>query len=273
MKLHRHRLQQLGPTTDAAINPAHWNQTGGRSRNAARGRSRGPGRVAIHSRGRSVSAYAIIESERARTSFQRQGQGMGVAVRRGELIVGGGFVLAAAALPLLGGVHHFSLVTVSLYVLGIAVAGHVRFDVGAGFTVPTQAIFVPMLFAVPVSVVPLLVALALALGMAPQVIRGRMSPSWLLTVAGNSWFAVGPAVVPAARRRPQPRRPLGHSRAGSGSAVRVRLRGQRGARATFPRHHDQRAAAGGGDLFDRPRALLARARDRARRISGQRHGR
>jgi putative nucleotidyltransferase with HDIG domain len=142
-----------------------------------------------------MSVHEIKEAERTRASHAQRGAPMGLAVRRGELIVGGGFVLAAAALPLLGGVHHFSLITVSLYVLGIAVAGHVRFDVGAGFTVPTQAIFVPMLFAVPVSVVPILVALALALGMAPQVIRGRMSPSWLLTVAGNSWFAVGPAVV------------------------------------------------------------------------------
>jgi len=32
-----------------------------------------------------VSAYAIIESERARTSFLRQGQRMEMAERRGEL--------------------------------------------------------------------------------------------------------------------------------------------------------------------------------------------
>ncbi len=70
-----------------------------------------------------------------------------------------------------------------------------RFDVGAGFTVPTQAIFVPMLFAVPPALVPLLVALALALGMAPRILRGELSPSWLSTAAVNSWFAFGPALV------------------------------------------------------------------------------
>jgi putative nucleotidyltransferase with HDIG domain len=89
----------------------------------------------------------------------------------------------------------FSLPIAALYVLGIAVAGHVRFDSGAGFTVPTQAVFVPMLFAVPVSLVPLLVAVALALGMAPAILRGRVSPSRILTVPGNCWFAVGPALV------------------------------------------------------------------------------
>ncbi len=121
---------------------------------------------------------------------------MSAAARRGELIIGVCFLVAALALPLIGGVHqHFSPGIVALYIVGIVVAGHIRFDVGAGFTVPTQAIFVPMLFAVPVSLIPLLVALALALDMAPRVAGGRMSPSWLLTVAGNSWFAWGPSLV------------------------------------------------------------------------------
>jgi putative nucleotidyltransferase with HDIG domain len=121
---------------------------------------------------------------------------MGFAVRRGELIVGGVFLLAALVLAILGaGPQRVSLSTAALYVLGIALAGHVRFDVGAGFTVPTQVIFVPMLFAVPVSAVPLLIALALALGMAPGIISGRVSPSWLLTVPANSSFAVGPCLV------------------------------------------------------------------------------
>jgi putative nucleotidyltransferase with HDIG domain len=121
---------------------------------------------------------------------------MALSERRGEVIVGGSFVVAALALPLIGGVNQrFSLPIAALYVLCIAVAGYVRFDVGAGFTVPTQAIFVPMLFAVPVSLVPLLVALALALEMAPTILSGRASASRILTVPGNSWFAWGPALV------------------------------------------------------------------------------
>jgi putative nucleotidyltransferase with HDIG domain len=52
-----------------------------------------------------------------------------------------------------------------------------------------------MLFAVPVSLVPLLVALSLALGMAPAILTGRTHVSRLLSVPGNSWFAVGPSVV------------------------------------------------------------------------------
>jgi putative nucleotidyltransferase with HDIG domain len=153
-----------------------------------------------------VSAYAIIESERARTSFLRQGQRMGVAERRGELIVGGGFACAALILAgtasgrgaAWGGVgwgSDSSLSVAALYVVSLAIAGRIRIDVGSGFTVPTQAVFVPLLFAVPLQLVPLLVALSLALGMTPGVLRGRVPPSRLLTVPANSWFSFGPALV------------------------------------------------------------------------------
>jgi putative nucleotidyltransferase with HDIG domain len=143
-----------------------------------------------------VSAYAIIESERARTSFQRQGQGMGMAERRGESIAGGAFACAALALILLAAPERaFSLPLAALYVVGIAVAGRIRIDVGSGFTVPTQAVFVPMLFAVPLPLVPSLVAAALALGMTPAVLAGRVPASRLLTAPANSWFSFGPALV------------------------------------------------------------------------------
>jgi putative nucleotidyltransferase with HDIG domain len=143
-----------------------------------------------------MSAPAITESERVRVSFARREQRMASGERRAELIVGGGFMSAAIALALTGGLDQdFSLPVAALYVLSMAAAGHVRFDVGAGFTVPTQAVFVPMLFALPVSLVPLLVALSLALGMAPAILTGRVPASRMLTVPGNSWFAVGPAIV------------------------------------------------------------------------------
>ncbi|MHB8235048.1 MAG: HD-GYP domain-containing protein, partial [Solirubrobacteraceae bacterium] len=115
--------------------------------------------------------------------------------RRGALLVGGGFAVAAIAIAAIAGVRGFSPEVAALYVLAIAIAGHVRFDVGAGFTVPTQAIFVPMLFALPPSIVPLLIPLALALGMAPAIVRGEISSSWLVTALANSWFAIGPVLV------------------------------------------------------------------------------
>jgi putative nucleotidyltransferase with HDIG domain len=145
-----------------------------------------------------MSAHAYTESERARASFAARAQRMLADERREELLVGTGFIVVAIALAVIGGVEEsFSLPIAALYVLGIAVASQVRFDIGRGrgFTVPTQAVFVPMLFAVPVSLVPLLVALALALGMAPGILSRKVPISRILTVPGNSWFALGPAVV------------------------------------------------------------------------------
>ena len=143
-----------------------------------------------------MSAHAITESERVRMSFARREQRMASSERRAELIVGGGFMIAAIALALAGGQgQDFSLPIAALYVLSMAAAADVRFDIGAGFTVPTQAVFVPMLFALPVSLVPLLVALSLALGMAPAILSRRVPISRMLTVPGNSWFAWGPALV------------------------------------------------------------------------------
>ena len=143
-----------------------------------------------------MSAHAFTESERLRASFAGREQGVVAAERRAELIVGAGFLLAASELALLGGsVRAWSAPLAAMYVLGVAASGEVRIDVGAGFTVPTQAVFVPMLFALPVSLVPLLVAMSLALGMAGAILAGRVPASRLLTVPANSWFALGPALV------------------------------------------------------------------------------
>jgi len=152
--------------------------------------------VTIPKQSECMSTHAYIESERVKGSFAGRRRPMARAELRGELAVGGCFVVAAVALALLaspGG--SFSLPVALLYVLVVAAVGHVKFDIGAGYTVPTQAVFVPMLFALPVSLVPLLVALALALDMAPAILARRIPASRVLTVPGNSWFAWGPAIV------------------------------------------------------------------------------
>jgi putative nucleotidyltransferase with HDIG domain len=143
-----------------------------------------------------MSESAFIESERLRASFAGRAQRLVSAERRGELSVGAGFLIAALALALLAEPDRsFSLPLAVLYVMGVAAIGHVRFEIGSGFTVPTQVVFVPMLFALPVSLVPLLVVLSLALGMVPAILSGRIPVSRILTVPANSWFAVGPSLV------------------------------------------------------------------------------
>jgi putative nucleotidyltransferase with HDIG domain len=151
-----------------------------------------------------MSVHAIDNAERTRDSKELRQRPMSPALRRAELLGGSAFLLLAVGFALLAGVESFSPVTALVYVVGIAIASNVRFDFGAGFTVPTQAVFVPMLFAVPVAIVPLLTLLALLLGMVPAVVRGRIAPSWMLTAAGNCWFAIGPAVVLALAGEPGP---------------------------------------------------------------------
>jgi putative nucleotidyltransferase with HDIG domain len=151
-----------------------------------------------------MSVNAIREAERMRESYEERGRPMDRTYLRGELLIGGAYLVAALALALLGNLDGFSPATAAIYVAGIALAGHVRIDVGAGFTVPTQALFVPMLFALPAASVPLLVPLALGFGMAPRILRGEVAPSWLLTALGNSWFAIGPAAVIALAGDPAP---------------------------------------------------------------------
>jgi putative nucleotidyltransferase with HDIG domain len=143
-----------------------------------------------------MSASAFIESERLRASLADRERPMVDAERRGELFLGAVLIGLVLALAPLGGFNRgFSLPVAALYVLAVAVIGEVRFDIGAGFTVPTQAVFVPMLFAVPVSLVPLLVALSLALGTVPRIVAKRLPLSRILAVPGNSAFALGPSLV------------------------------------------------------------------------------
>jgi putative nucleotidyltransferase with HDIG domain len=143
-----------------------------------------------------MSAHAFTESERLRETFAGREQRMVDAELRAALIVGGGFLIAASALAMIAtGQQRLSLPLAAMYVLGVAAASKVRFELGAAFTVPTQAVFVPMLFALPVRLVPLLVALALALAMLPAILMRRVPLSRILTVPGNSWFALGPTLV------------------------------------------------------------------------------
>jgi hypothetical protein len=77
-----------------------------------------------------MSAHALIESERVRASLADGRRRMLAGERRGELIVGAGFVIAAVSLAVLGGGgSRVSLAVAALYVVSIAAVGHVRFDI------------------------------------------------------------------------------------------------------------------------------------------------
>jgi putative nucleotidyltransferase with HDIG domain len=128
--------------------------------------------------------------------LERDGSPLSAAERRAEVIVGGAFLAAVGGLLLgFGGEGRMLWLPALSAVLLLAVAMNVRFDVGGGFTVPTQLAFVPLMFCVPPALLPVAAVVAIVLGRAPAVLRGTLRPSRLLLAVPNAWFAVGPALV------------------------------------------------------------------------------
>jgi putative nucleotidyltransferase with HDIG domain len=113
-----------------------------------------------------------------------------------QTIVAGLFVVAAGALVAFSGPQRdLDPVALVLLVSVAVVAGRLDFEIGGGLASPAQLALVPMLFVLPPPVVPFAMVVALTLDRIPAVIAGRWNPQRLLTVVGDAWFAVGPAVV------------------------------------------------------------------------------
>ena len=116
-----------------------------------------------------------------------------------ELLVAGAFIAAAVAIPLLlTGGPAFSIPLAMALVGVYALASRVRFEVGPCYTVPTQLVFVPMLFLLPTALVPAVVAVAHLVAELPDYVRGQRHPQRAILAVSDSWFAVGPALVIAA---------------------------------------------------------------------------
>src|SRR5436190_18004837 len=82
---------------------------------------------------------------------------------RTELWVGGAFAVAAVALAVaLPTDRPLDWVDAVLATLVLAITSRVVFEVGSCSTMPTQLVFVPMLFIIPPELVPLFVAAGLA---------------------------------------------------------------------------------------------------------------
>jgi putative nucleotidyltransferase with HDIG domain len=113
-----------------------------------------------------------------------------------DLIAAAAFVAAAAAMaiafeptrpldPALAGVLVFSY----------AIASRVEFAMGSGWAVPTQLVFVPMLFLLPTETVPLLVAAALLIARLPEYLRRSVHLERSLIRIAEAWYAIWPALV------------------------------------------------------------------------------
>ena len=106
------------------------------------------------------------------------------------------FAIAVAALAAWApdrGDH--TAVTAVVLVVSYALVARVQFEVGAGVAVPTQLVFVPMLFLAAPAAVPVLVALGLVLSTLPEYLRGHHHPARFSLHIVSAAYSIGPVVV------------------------------------------------------------------------------
>ncbi len=85
-----------------------------------------------------------------------------------------------------------------------ALAYNVEFEVGPGLATPTQLVFVPMLFLVPLGLVPLCVAAGIMLGNVLELLDGRIRVERVLGRLGEAVYSLGPVLVLLAAGDPSP---------------------------------------------------------------------
>src|SRR5438309_7351039 len=137
----------------------------------------------------------VEEQELLADTFARAGSRMTVRERVGETLAGVGLLAATAGIWALMPPTSFSLLPAAVCIVVLVLATMVRFETPFGFTAPVELAFVPLLFSLPVALVPIAVALALTLARLPDVLKGDVTPIRLLHTPANAWFAVGPCAV------------------------------------------------------------------------------
>jgi HD-GYP domain-containing protein (c-di-GMP phosphodiesterase class II) len=127
---------------------------------------------------------------------QRAKRPLGRRELRGEAFAGGAFLAVAVPMAvLLDADRSLAVGPAVLLLAAYALASRIRFEVGAGHTDSSQLLFVPMLFFLPTPAVPLFVAAGNLLAQLPDLLGRTRHPQRGLLALGDSWYAVGPALV------------------------------------------------------------------------------
>jgi len=138
-----------------------------------------------------LSEEALVEESRQRTS-----QALDPRERTWEFGCAAAFIAANLALIALGDWDTaIDLPTVLVLIAGYVLASRVMFEVGVGYTDATQLIFVPMLFWLPVELVPVVVLVANLMSQLPEFLRGARHPQRAWLAFSASWYAIGPVAV------------------------------------------------------------------------------
>jgi putative nucleotidyltransferase with HDIG domain len=105
------------------------------------------------------------------------------------------FTAAVAGLWLLRPPQPFAVVPAIVCFVVLAVAMEVSFDMPFGIAPASQLGFVPLLFALPLALVPVAVTLAWVPMYVRVIARREVRPARLLLLPLNCWFALGPVIV------------------------------------------------------------------------------
>ncbi len=133
-----------------------------------------------------VSDEYLVEEARARRRQRLSPRDLVVT----GLLAAGFVVCAAVFVAALPWHHSLSSLTVAALVAAYALLSRVEFEVGPGSAVPIQLAFVPMVFALPLPLVPLCVAAGYLLGALPEYLGGRINPTRGLVLVASSWYSV-----------------------------------------------------------------------------------
>ena len=125
--------------------------------------------------------------------------------RLAVVLLGGGFLAAAILLASVVSTDRSpSWVAVAALVLAYGLVSRIEFELGSGSLVPTQLLLVPMLFVLPLGLVPFAVAAAYVSGSVVDAARGRIHPERISIRLVDSWHAVGPVLVLAIAGEQEP---------------------------------------------------------------------
>ena len=138
-----------------------------------------------------VDAVELIEASRERVSTPLVRRDLMVST-----VAATSFLAIAVPLALFADSSRaMSPFLIASLVAAYAFASRVRFEIGIGYAIPTQLVFVPMLFLAPPGMVPLLVAAGFLLASVPDNIRGEWHLERAIVLVSNGWHALGPALV------------------------------------------------------------------------------
>jgi diguanylate cyclase (GGDEF)-like protein len=145
-----------------------------------------PGTVA-----EALAEQAQVEANRARARTRLSD----LRDRLTAVALGGGYLLVIVLAALAGSHAGLSLPTLAAGIALYAWAFRIEFEVGPGSAIPTELVLVPLLFTLPLSLVPLAVGAGVVVGSSVGRLRAEVHVQRILVHLISAVHCLGPAAV------------------------------------------------------------------------------